>query len=334
MLKILLLLLSFSVLSKVSITYDFKKPIWGITKIDSNTIAFTTKKGSVHTLDLKAKKTKNLGISFPSVNTKGQGGLLDIYFYKDQLFFTYAFKSKKGNTTRLAKVDYKNQKATNFKVLYTAKAFEKTVHHYGSRILIKDGFIFMSVGDRGQRNKAQSLKTDHGSILRLNLDGSIPKTNPYYSKKAYSSAIWSKGHRNSQGIATANNQIYNGEFGPQGGDEINLIKAGANYGWPIITYGEEYGGGKIGKTKESSLIQPLKYWVPSISFSEILIYKNRLYLACLGTEQILRYDMNANKFNNKIKLSTNLKERFRTLEEVDGKIYFATTTGKIGFILE
>ena len=268
------------------------------------------------------------------MNTKGQGGLLDIYYYQNQLFFTYSFKSKKGNTTRLAKVDYKNQKATNFKILYTANAFEKTVHHFGSRILIKNNYLFMTVGDRGQRNKAQSFKTDHGSILRLNLDGSIPKTNPYFGKKDHSAAIWSKGHRNSQGITTANNQIYNGEFGPQGGDEINLIKAGSNYGWPIITYGEEYGGGKIGKTKKESLAQPLKYWVPSISFSEVLIHNKKLYLACLGTEQILRYDMKANSFENKIKLSTNLEERFRTLEEINGKIYFATTTGKVGFILE
>ena len=325
---IIALLFNITLFAKVQTLYNHKGKIWGMTKTDNQHLAFTTIDGGVFLLNIKTKKATKLKVDFPGLLVEGQGGLLDIYFFKNKLYFTYSFKSSKGNTTRLASYNFEKGKLTNFKALYTANAFESTTHHYGSRIHIFEDKIYFTVGDRGKRDKAQLTEFDNGSIIRLNLDGSIPDSNPI--KK---NAIYSFGHRNSQGITSHEGIVYNGEFGPQGGDEINLIQAGKNYGWPIITYGEEYGGGNIGSKIKEGFVQPLKFWVPSLSFSEIIFNKNKLYLACLGSEKLVELEFKDKKLINQKDVSENLKERFRTLEVIDEKVYFATDAGTIGFIL-
>lgn len=335
----LLLLVSIKSYGTVKVIYQNVNPIWGITKLNKNHLLFTEKKGNVYKFNLKTKKKQKLKINFPGLIVAGQGGLLDIYYYKEKIYLTYSYKSKLGNTTRLASAELnsilENAQPANFKVLYTARAYESTTHHYGSRLLIKDNHIYMTIGDRGKRDKAQSLKSDHGKVLRLNLDGTIPSDNPYKN------AIYTLGHRNPQGITYLKDAVYTGEFGPRGGDEINLIKAKNNYGWPIITFGEEYSGGKIktnlSKEKHTIYTPPLKYWNPSLSFSEILIAQTKketsLYLACLGTTQIVRLNLKGKKISNQSNVSKNLSERYRALEFINKKVYFATDNGSIGFIL-
>jgi glucose/arabinose dehydrogenase len=318
-------------LAKTTTVFKNPESIWGLSKLNKKTLLFTEKKGSVFTFDLITKKKEKLLISFPGLDTKGQGGLLDLLYYEQKIYFTYVFKKNDKTTTRLARVVFKNNVATKFEVLFTADAFESTRHHYGSRLHIFNNKIFMTIGDRGKRDKAQSLLSHHGKIVRLNLDGSIPKDNPFKE-----SAIFTLGHRNSQGISRYKAYLYNGEFGPQGGDEINLLKAGGNYGWPLYTYGEEYGSGKIEtklkKNFKKNYIMPNKYWVPSLSFSDIIFKENYLYLACLGTKQIVRLSLLDDKISDEVKVSGNLSERFRTLEVLNDRIYFATDEGTIGFI--
>lgn len=327
-------ILLFSTLSLAKLTklYTHKDQIWGLTKVSNTEMIFTTRKGEVFSFDLKTNKAKVIDVNFPNLKVEGQGGLLDAYYYKDQLYFTYSYAAGQGNTTRLAKVDYKDSKLSNFKVIYTANAFESTTHHYGSRLIIKNKKIFMSVGERGKRDKSQDLTVHNGKILRLNLDGSIPSDNPYITNDNKSTkAIYSYGHRNPQGLTAFEDKIYEGEFGPQGGDEINLLSPKSNYGWPIVTFGEEYGGGKIGKNSKPGFVSPIKHWIPSLSFSEILIHKGYLYLACLGTEQLVRLKFDGKNFTDQEKLSNNLKDRFRALEAIDDKVYFATDAGVIGY---
>jgi glucose/arabinose dehydrogenase len=328
---ILAFLISFTASAKVTTILNHPENIWGITKLNNTTLLFTEKKGQVFKFDIKTKKIQKLPIKFPGLYVSGQGGLLDILYSKGRVYFTYSFRQDGKNTTRLVSIDYKDNEVSSFKTLFTANAFEKTRHHYGSRLHISENKIYMTVGDRGKRDKAQSLDSHHGKVLRLNLDGSIPADNPFKG-----SAIFSLGHRNPQGISQFKSYLYNGEFGPQGGDEINLLKAGGNYGWPLYTYGEEYGSGKI-KTKlkidkRTKYIMPYKYWAPSLSFSDIVFHKDNLYLACLGTKQIIKLDIRKNKLTNQEKVSQNLEERFRALEVMNDKVYFATDQGTIGFI--
>ncbi len=326
--------LLFSVLSFSNVTkvYKHDSQIWGLTKVSNNEMVFTTIEGSVFTLNLKTNKATKLDISFPNLKVSGQGGLLDVYYFQDTLFFTYSFKADKGNTTRLAKATFQNSKVSALENIFTADAYESTTHHYGSRLLIKDDKIFMTVGERGQRDKSQDLTVHNGKVLRLNLDGSIPQDNPYAKNKNESTrAIYSYGHRNPQGLTLHDGIIYEGEFGPQGGDEINILKAKNNYGWPVVTFGEEYGGGEIGATSKKGYVSPVKHWVPSLSFSEILIHQDHLYLACLGTQQLVRLKIKDGKFSSQEKLSENLNDRFRALEAIEDKVYFATDSGIIGY---
>ena len=294
-----ILLFSTLSLAKVTKLYTHQDQIWGLTKVSNTEMIFTTIKGDVFSFNLKTNKATNLDIKFPKLKVAGQGGLLDVYFHQDILYFTLSYSAYKSNTTALAKVSYKDSKVSNYKVIYTANAFEPTTHHYGSRILIKGDKLFMTVGERGQRDKSQDLTVHNGKVLRLNLDGSIPNDNPYITSDNKSTkAIYSYGHRNPQGLSVYKDNIYEGEFGPQGGDEINLLAPKANYGWPIVTFGEEYGGGKIGKDSKPGFVAPVKHWVPSLSFSDILINKDYLYLACLGTQQLVRIMFDVKNFTD------------------------------------
>lgn len=328
---------------------DGESPIWGMSFLDANKLLFTERKGVLKLLDLKSNKVLILKKDFKNIDTNGQGGLLDLLIHKetnkDFIYISYSYKREDGlKTTALFKGEFNGKSIINGKNIYFANAYSKNSHHYGSRILIHDNFIFLSVGERGERDKAQLTTADNGSILRLNLDGSIPKTNTFKNLDGRINGIYSYGHRNPQGLVLTpdGKTIIDGEFGPQGGDEINLILQGKNYGWPIITYGEEYGGGKIGEKIKEGYMQPLAYWLPSISFSGISFYqgnkikawKNNLFLAGLASKQIRRVVFDKDyKVIKQESLLENSNERFRVIKmSPDESLYYGTDSGKIGKI--
>ena len=213
----------------------------------------------------------------PEVVFKGQGGLLDVivdssFASNRNVFFCFSEPGDGGNSTALAraKLSTDQRRLTDLKVIFRQSPKFDSRAHFGCRIVeTPDGDLFLTLGDRFSRMQdAQTLDTHHGKVVRLTKDGGVPAGNPFAKQAGAQPEIWSYGHRNLQGAALdARGQLWTTEHGPQGGDELNHPQAGKNYGWPVITYGENYGGGKIGDgiTEKAGMEQPVKYWVPSIA---------------------------------------------------------------------
>ncbi|MDQ0562584.1 glucose/arabinose dehydrogenase [Rhizobium mesoamericanum] len=224
----------------------------------------------------------------PAVNARGQGGLMDVALAPDfttsrKIFLTAATVAKGGSGTEAfsATLSQDATRLNDVKSIFAMKRFSNGDIQYGSRIAFaKDGSLFISIGDQGDRDRAQDWKDDAGSIIHINADGTIPDDNPFKDGVKALPEIWSKGHRNPQGIAfdSADGKLYTVEHGARGGDEMNHIEPGKNYGWPIITYGRDYSGAEIGEgTAKEGLEQPLYYWDPSIAPGALAIYHAKMF---------------------------------------------------------
>mgnify|MGYP005823243341 FL=1 len=225
----------------------------------------------------------------PEITLRGQGGLMDIEkhpnFKENRLiYFTYASSEGEGSgaNTTLMSAKFENNTLTNQKVLYKAAPNSRKGQHFGSRIVFdKENHVYFSVGDRGNRDEnPQDITRDCGKIYRLNDDGTIPNDNPFVDVDNAKKAIFSYGHRNPQGmeINPFTNEIWSHEHGPKGGDEINIVQKGKNYGWPIISYGVNYSGTKFTEiTEKEGMEQPLHYWTPSIAPSGMAFINSDKY---------------------------------------------------------
>ncbi len=224
----------------------------------------------------------------PKVYARGQGGLLDValdpnFSGNRTLYFTASMAGDGGSGTAVfrAKLSADEKQLTGVKRIFLMNTLSRGNIQYGSRIAIaRDGSLFVSLGDRGQQDRAQNFHDDAGSIIHIDTDGSIPANNPFKDGKRALPEIWSKGHRNPQGITfdSATNKLYTAEHGARGGDEINAPEAGRNYGWPVISYGVNYSGTKIGiGTAKAGMEQPLFYWDPSIAPGAIAVYRGRMF---------------------------------------------------------
>lgn len=263
---------------------DLNNP-WGFTFLPDGSMIINEKDGRIiHFKNEKKTEIKNP----PQVYLRGQGGLLDIELhpnYKENGWIYFSFASSEGDdeggNTSIMRAKIKNDSLVNKEILYKAVPNTTKGQHFGSRIVFKDGYLFFSIGERGERDiNPQDLTKDGGKIYRLNDDGSIPKDNPFVDTKNAKTAIWSYGHRNPQGIKINpfTNEIWSHEHGPRGGDEVNIIKKGANYGWPVITYGTNYSGTTItNQTKKEGMEQPLHYWDPSIAPSGMAFINSNKY---------------------------------------------------------
>lgn len=321
---------------------------WGMTFLNKNEMLFTEREGFMKKLHLPSGKISSIK-GVPSASTRNQGGLLDItkhpYFQKNKLiYFTYSIKKGSKTTTALARAVLHKNKLKKLKILFQAKPFYSSGMHYGSRIAFdKNNNLYMTVGDRGQKKEAQNLKSHLGSVLKMTDQGKPASDNPFLNSKSAQPEIWSYGHRNPQGlfIHPDTKDVYVQEHGPKGGDEINKIKKGANYGWPIITYGRTYiGNFKIGEgTHKKGMEQPIKYFVPSIAPSGLLIYSGKQFPKWKGDffsgSLVLRH-LNKIKFlknqsaYKEERLLVPLKSRVRNvIEGPRGYIYVALDSGTI-----
>lgn len=309
-----------------------KDVVWGLDFLSASAdeIIFTERGGKLSICNVKNKSMREV-VGAPSVVAEGQGGLLDVLVHPKtkNIYLTFSEKVDGGATTSLFRAELAKDKTKlqNGSVIFRSNAVEKTDIHFGSRVVADSGdYLFMSIGERNKRDKAQVKDLHHGKIVRLTLDGKAE--------------IWSMGHRNTQGLAfDSQGQLYNAEMGPRGGDEVNVIKKGLNYGWPIITYGREYYGPSIGEKAKPGLEQPLVKWVPSISPSGITFYtgdrlkkfKDNLFLATLSGEHVHRVVFDKNmKVVKEEELFADLRERFRQVKQgPDGALYFTTDSGKI-----
>lgn len=247
---------------------------WGFVFLPDGSMLINEKEGKmIHFKDGK----KTLVEDVPEVYNRGQGGLLDIalhpkYTENGWIYITYASPEgdDNGGNTALMRAKFKDNKLTEKQLLYKATPNTTKGQHFGSRILFdNDGYLYFTIGERGEEFvNPQDITRDGGKVYRLNDDGSIPTDNPFVNEPNAKKAIFTYGNRNQQGMVLhpETGEIWAHEHGPRGGDEINIIKAGNNYGWPVITYGINYIGTKItDETSRPGMEQPLHYWDPSIA---------------------------------------------------------------------
>ncbi len=308
---------------------------WGFEFISDDKVLITEKRGNLKLYDLNTGKFTLLNRL--KVNASGQGGLLDIAFHSSTqtLFATYSKKTSQGTTLALAAGHLAGSQLTNWKDRFVSNAYTSTAQHFGSRIQIIDDHIYFTIGDRGKRALAQELDNHAGSIIRLNLDGSIPRDNPY-------NAIWSYGHRNPQGLFfdQHSQQMWSIEHGPRGGDEINLITKGANYGWPKTSHGKEYYG-PIDAADHRSLpgiIDPKLVYIPSIAPSNLLLYRGSRYpnldgkilAGALKLRHINVVSFHDQTLREENRLFESLGERVRDIGmSPSGLIFFITDAGHL-----
>jgi glucose/arabinose dehydrogenase len=336
-------------------TYDVEKiadgfnGIWAMEFLTPDKMIFNEITGSISTLDLKTGVTRQMK-NLPQVYVSGQGGLLDVAvdpdFNKNQfIYVTYSKKVGANQTTAMAraKLDLASETFSTWVDMYVGQPAFDTSHHYGSRIAFDyEGHIFVSQGERGQADLAQSLEANNGKIMRFNMDGSIPNDNPFVNTPKARKEIWSYGHRNPQGLYydRASKTLYEQEHGPKGGDEINLVEKGKNYGWPIITYGREYSGEtwRTGENHRDGMEQPVKIFVPSIAPSSLLVYrgdtlglfKDKFVSGALALEHLNLVAIKDSFTACEDRLLVKLNERVRDVKQgPDGLVYVSSDNGRI-----
>ena len=331
------------------INEDLEKP-WGIVNFPDGRFLITSKSGYMNIVSADGKTiTKVEG--FPEVDDRGQGGLLDVALDPDfknnrMIYFTFSEPVANGNNTAVGKGRLSNdeKKIENPTVIFHATPSYDGKLHYGSRLVFdKDAHLYVSTGERSDietRPLAQNTMAYLGKVLKITKDGKPASGNPFVNQAKFQPEIYSYGHRNPQGLAMdEKGQLWEAEMGPKGGDEINLINPGKNYGWGDVTYGREYSGTKVsaGIQQKEGTEQPVYYWDPSISMSGITFYtgninewKNNLFLGGLSGEKIIRLVIENNKVVGEEWLLEDQKERFRdVLNGSDGNLYGITDSGKL-----
>ena len=264
---------------------------WGMDFFTDGSMIVTEKEGTIHLYKNGELTPVN---NVPDVIVKGQGGLLDVKLHPDfdnnsWVYLSYATNGGSGDlvNTKIGRAKLQGNNLTNFEELYFAEPLTDKPYHFGSRIEFDDqNYLYFSVGDRGNRDEnPQDITRDGGKIYRLNDDGSIPSSNPFAGQDGAKEAIFSYGHRNPQGmeIHPVTRKIWTHEHGPKGGDEINIIGAGKNYGWPVISYGINYDGSVLTeKTEKEGMEQPLMHWTPSIAPSGMTFVTSDKYPGLKG----------------------------------------------------
>ncbi|WP_419489207.1 PQQ-dependent sugar dehydrogenase [Chryseobacterium bernardetii] len=328
---------------------DLGKP-WGIINLPDGRFLITDKRGYMNVVSRDGKQITKIE-GFPSVDAKGQGGMLDVALDPDFttnsiIYFSFSEPFGKGNLTSVAKGKLSGDLKTvsEVKVIFRAEPSYDGDKHYGSRLVFdKDGNLFVSTGERSDKvTRAYAQKTDNylGKIIKITKEGLPAPGNPFIGKKGYKPEVYAYGVRNPQGLAIdPNGNLWDVEMGPRGGDEINLIQPGKNYGWGDVTYGIEYSGAKVGEgiTQKEGTEQPVYYWDPVISPSGVTFYtgnidewKGNLFIGCLSGEHINRIVMKDNKVVGEERLLADQNERFRdVLDGMDGNLYAVTDSGKL-----
>ncbi|HEX8460144.1 MAG TPA: PQQ-dependent sugar dehydrogenase [Segetibacter sp.] len=334
-----------------SITSNLSHP-WGITALPDGRLLVTQKEGTMRIVTT-AGQVSDAITGIPAVNAGGQGGLLGVtidpqFATNRMVYWVFSESTSGGNLTAVAKgaLSADEKRIENAVTIYRATpAFPNTMH-YGGRILVdKSGNLIVSTGERSDlqtRPQAQQLNSALGKIVRITKDGRPAPGNPFANQAGARAELYSYGHRNVQGLAfhPETGDLWESEMGPKGGDEINLVKPGLNYGWPTIGYGLEYSGQKVGGgiTQQAGMEQPIYYWDPVHSPSGITFYsgnnipewKNNLFVAGLSSNNIARLVIVNNKVTGEERLLAGEGQRFRDITQgKDGALYAVTDEGRL-----
>ena len=323
---------------------------WGMEWLTDNEILITERPGRVRIVRNGTLDPKPLA-GVPEIFASNQGGLMDVAvhpnFEKNRLvYFTYSHGTSQANRTRLARATFDGSTLKNWEVVFQVSQAKPGGQHFGSRIVwLPDNTMLVAIGDGGNpptqlngdfiRKQAQNLNSHFGKVVRLNDDGSIPKDNPFTTSEKADKAIWSYGHRNIQGMTVdpINNRLWSTEHGSRGGDELNLMEAGKNYGWPEVSYSDEYSGGPVSNTKSRPGVpEPKVVWTPSIAPSGLAFYSNDrfgawkgdLFAGGLVSGDVRRIDLDGN--GNVVKEeSMRIGRRVRDVRQgPDGGLYVLT----------
>ena len=321
---------------------------WGMTFLSPDQLLLTERAGIVRLLDLKNGSIVNLS-GTPKVVAEGQGGMLDVaigpnYAAEGWIYFTYTKRSRSEAATTLARARLAQHRLLDWEDLLVTDSATDARRHFGSRIAFDDkDHVFFGVGDRGERDMAQDLSNHVGTIMRLNLDGSVPADNPFVGIDNARDEIWSYGHRNPQGLLfdRVTNRLWSIEHGSRGGDEINLVIKGRNYGWPVISHGKEYWGPvSVGEgTSKPGMEAPRKVYIPSIAPGSLIIYRGdafpqwrgNLFAGALKLRHLNRITLSdSGQVIDEERILADLGERIRALAQgPEDWIYFSTDSGRI-----
>lgn len=343
---------------KTSSKYQFKvlteklSSPWGLTSLPDGRLLITEKSGNLRIVKSTGEMSEKI-TGLPAVDADGQGGLLGItldpaFAQNRMVYWAFSEPVAGGNHTSVAKGRLSNdeRKIENAVVIYRATPAHKGNLHYGGRVLFdKNGYLFVSTGERSDKStrpQAQQTNSGLGKIIRITTDGKPAPGNALASVAGARPELYSYGHRNVQGLTInpVDGELWSNEFGPRGGDEINHVIPGKNYGWPTITYGIEYGGSKIGDAiqQKDGMEQPVYYWDPSVSPSGMTFYsgtsipewQNNLFVGCLSGMHINRLVIKDNKVIGEERLLTEEYQRFRDVHQgKDGAIYAVTDQGRL-----
>ena len=322
---------------------------WGMTFLNQNEVLVTERRGRLWRLNLQ-QGTKREVTGLPVIQAKGQGGLLDVELSPDfqqnrRVYLSFTGGSKDRKSTHVGFGILRGNRLANFKTVFKARPFIPTGYHFGSRLVFDNkGHLFISLGDRGKMALAQDTSNHAGTMIRIFADGGIPKTNPFIGKSAYQPEIYSYGHRNIQGAALNpwTNELWTHEHGPRGGDELNIIRSGRNYGWPKVTYGINYDGSEISAfTSMTGLTPPIHHWTPSIAPSgmtfvygpEFPQWEGNLLIGSLKFRQLRNLKVKGARVLNEEILLDQLDERIRDVEIGPGGLIYLLTDSKAGRLM-
>ena len=321
-------------LKLTKLNVDLSYP-WGMTWVSSDKLLITEKKShEIILIDTSNNTYQKIDHNLP-IKGDRQGGLLDIISEDNNIWITGSIEKENGYTTAVFKSKLENNKLVDSQLIFEALPYIPNQVHFGSRMTIKGEHLYVSIGERGKGMIAQDPTNAIGSIIRINKDGSIPDDNPFVDKPDWLPAIYQIGVRNPQGmdLDPLTKKVFISNHGPKGGDEINIIKKGANYGWPLATFGIDYDGSII--SKDTTIVgaeDPIYYWTPSIAPCGMNFYnsdiipewKGNLFLGALAGKHLNKITIENNKVIDEQRLFQGLGRFRQVIEGPEGYLYFVT----------
>ncbi|MDP1525253.1 MAG: PQQ-dependent sugar dehydrogenase [Rhodocyclaceae bacterium] len=316
---------------------------WSIAFLPDGRKLVTERPGRLRLINADGRLDPQPITGLPPIAAVGQGGLLDVVLHPDYprngwIYLSYAGKNDDGQGTDVLRARLQGKQLTDVQVIFRMLPKTGTGHHFGSRLVFdREGFLYITLGDRGDKERAQRLDDHAGSVIRLHDDGRVPIDNPFRSNPGAKPEKWTLGNRNMQGAALhpVTGELWTHEHGPQGGDEINIMRAGRNYGWPVITYGRNYViGTRIGEgTEKPGMVQPIHHWTPSIAPSGMSFYTGRqfprwqgnLFVGALKDQMLVRLELDGERIKRQEILLKNAVGRIRDVRTgPDGYLYLLT----------